>query len=87
MIVFDSLSLLILPGKKDFTMGASKEKKSEDVRLQAFNSLPPAVRANLTDEEKKIFLDEKYWPESLCAKLSEFLYPLDPDTDCDEMPR
>lgn len=66
-------------------MSKPKSKPSElTLRKEALNSLPPSVRNSLTPEETEIFLYKKNWPESLCEKLSDFLFPLDADTPCPE---
>lgn len=44
---------------------------------QALNSLPPYIRESMTEEEVGIFLTQEVWPDTLCKKLSEFLYPME----------
>ena len=46
-------------------------------RKQAFDSLPLSIRETLTEEEIELFLHAESWPEALCEKLSEFLFPMD----------
>jgi hypothetical protein len=53
-----------------------KPGKINDERMEAFSSLPPAIRNSLTPEEKEIFLNSDEWPETLCEKLSEFLFKM-----------
>ncbi|MDY0163181.1 hypothetical protein [Desulfobotulus sp.] len=68
-------------------MSRSKPQPSDLARRkEALSSLPPSVRLGLTAEETEIFLHQDLWPESLCEKLSDFLFPLDPDTPCPEKP-
>ncbi len=52
----------------------NKPEKRNDERMEAFKSLPPAIRNSLTPEEQEIFLNSDVWPETLCEKLSEFLF-------------
>jgi hypothetical protein len=49
------------------------EKKIDMERQTAFDSLPPNIRENMTEEEKQLFLHAKEWPESLFEKLDEFI--------------
>lgn len=49
------------------------DKKSLKERKIAFESLPPAIRENLSPEEKEIFLLAEEWPEELFQKLEEFI--------------
>lgn len=49
------------------------DKKSLKEREIAFESLPPAIRESLTDEEKEMFLNQGEWSEELFAKLDEFI--------------
>jgi hypothetical protein len=49
------------------------EKKTDMERQTAFDSLPPNIRENMTDEEKQLFLQAEEWPESLFDKLDEFI--------------
>ena len=48
-------------------------KKEQNERQIAYDSLPPAVRESLTPEEKEVFLTAEQWPESLFEKLDEFI--------------
>ncbi len=50
-----------------------KQKKVDQERKQAFESLPPNVKARLTDEEKDLFLTSEEWPDELFDKLKEFI--------------
>lgn len=50
--------------------------KKNDERMEAFKSLPPAIKNAITPEEQEIFLKSDVWPESLCEKLSEFLFKI-----------
>ena len=49
------------------------DKKTLKERKIAFDSLPPAIRENLSPEEKEIFLTAEEWPEELFQKLDEFI--------------
>ncbi len=49
------------------------EKKTDMERQIAFDSLPPNIRENMTEEEKQLFLQAEEWPESLFDKLDEFI--------------
>jgi len=49
------------------------EKKIDAERQVAFDSLPPNIRENMTEEEKQIFLHAEEWPETLFEKLDEFI--------------
>lgn len=51
----------------------SINKKEQKDRLMSFDSLPPAVKDSLTEEEKQLFLTAEEWPESLFKKLEEFI--------------
>lgn len=53
-----------------------KGSKKNDERLEAFNSLPPAIKNSITADEQEIFLNSDVWPESLCEKLSEFIFKM-----------
>lgn len=59
--------------KKDQNKGNDRDREN---RREAFMSLPPAIRNTLTKEEQEIFLNSEVWPESLCEKLSEFLFKI-----------
>ena len=59
--------------KKDQNKGNDRDREN---RMEAFMSLPPAIRNTLTKEEQEIFLNSEVWPESLCEKLSEFLFKI-----------
>ncbi len=58
-----------------------KKKKSGNIpkidpeRQMAFESLPPHIRDNMDETEKKLFLYAEEWPESLFTKLEEFIVP------------
>jgi len=49
------------------------DKKIKKVRQEAYESLPPGIRESLTPEEKEMFLTAEQWPDSLFAKLDEFI--------------
>ncbi len=49
------------------------DKKAKKERQAAFDSLPQAIKENLTPEEKQLFLTADIWPETLFEKLEEFL--------------
>ncbi len=49
------------------------DKKTLKERQISFDSLPPAIRDSLTEEEKQMFLTAEEWPEELFAKLDEFI--------------
>jgi len=49
------------------------KKKIDKERQISFDSLPPNIRENMTDEEKELFLYAEEWPESLFDKLEEFI--------------
>ncbi|MFH2091661.1 MAG: hypothetical protein ABIJ31_04785 [Pseudomonadota bacterium] len=50
-----------------------KEKKIDKERQLSYNSLPPGIKENLTEEEKHAFLYEESWPDTLFEKLDEFI--------------
>ncbi len=51
-----------------------KDKKNiEKERQMSYDSLPPAIKDSLTEEEKEMFLHAREWPESLFEKLGEFI--------------
>lgn len=50
-----------------------KNKKVDKERQMSFDSLPPAIKESLTEEEVQIFLHEEEWPDSLFEKLDEFI--------------
>ena len=47
------------------------DKKTRKERKVSFESLPPAIRDGLTEEEKEMFLNADEWPEELFAKLKK----------------
>ena len=49
------------------------DKKTQKERRTAFDSLPPAVRDSLTEEEKEMFLTAEEWSDDLFDKLDEFI--------------
>ncbi len=49
------------------------KKKINKERQMAYESLPPSLKDNLTEEEKQLFLFSEKWPESLFEKLDEFI--------------
>ncbi|MBF0467309.1 MAG: hypothetical protein HQK61_00235 [Desulfamplus sp.] len=42
-------------------------------RKMAFESLPPHIRENMTEEEVQLFLYAREWPESMFKKFDEFI--------------
>ncbi|MCW7752515.1 hypothetical protein OOT00_00785 [Desulfobotulus sp. H1] len=66
------------------TFGTREYKKREE----AFKNLPANVRNSFTPEEREIFLHSEVWPEDLCEKLSEFLFPAEDEvTDKGKKPQ
>ncbi|MCD4675215.1 MAG: hypothetical protein K8S18_04365 [Desulfobacula sp.] len=49
------------------------KKKTDKERQMAYDSLPPSIKENLTEEEKQLFLSAEQWPDSLFEKLEEFI--------------
>lgn len=49
------------------------DKKAQKERQKAFDSMPPAIRESLSEEEKQLFLTAEQWPEELFQKLEEFI--------------
>ena len=49
------------------------KKKIDKERQMSYDSLPPSVKENLTQEEKELFLSADQWPDSLFEKLEEFI--------------
>ncbi len=49
------------------------KNKIEKERQQSYESLPPSVKENLTQEEKELFLTADKWPDSLFEKLEDFI--------------
>ena len=49
------------------------EKKPDPARVTALQSLPKEIMASLTKEEVTAFLEKDVWPESLKAKLKDYL--------------
>ena len=49
------------------------DKKTQKERQEAYESLPPGIKESLTPEEKEFFLTAEQWPDSLFAKLDEFI--------------
>ena len=49
------------------------DKKTAKERKKAFDSLPPAIRDSLTEEEQQLFLTAEEWPEEMFEKLGEFI--------------
>ncbi|MBF0232909.1 MAG: hypothetical protein HQK62_00180 [Desulfamplus sp.] len=50
------------------------KNKINPERKMAFESLPPHMRENMTDEEIELFLYAKEWPESMFKKFDEFIF-------------
>lgn len=49
------------------------DKKTEKMRQEAYESLPPIIKDSLTPEEREMFLTAEQWPDSLFIKLDEFM--------------
>ena len=49
------------------------DKKTEKMRQEAYESLPPIIKDSLTPEEREMFLTAEQWPDSLFTKLDEFI--------------
>ncbi|MBF0301613.1 MAG: hypothetical protein HQK73_01105 [Desulfamplus sp.] len=49
--------------------------KLDPERKMAFESLPPNIRENMSEEERELFLYAEEWPESMFKKLDEFILP------------
>jgi hypothetical protein len=49
------------------------KKKIDKERQISFDSFPPNIIENMTDEEKELFLYAEEWPESLFDKLEGFI--------------
>ena len=49
------------------------DEKTEKIRQEAYESLPPNIKESLTPEEKELFLTAEQWPDSLFTKLEEFI--------------
>ena len=49
------------------------DKKIKKEKQEAYDSLPPSIKESLTPEEKELFLTADQWPETLFAKLDEFI--------------
>jgi len=49
------------------------KKKIDKERQMSYDSLPPAVKESLTEEEKELFLYAREWPDTLFEKLGEFI--------------
>lgn len=49
------------------------DKKTEKMRHEAYESLPPIIKESLTSEEKELFLTAEQWPDDLFTKLDEFI--------------
>jgi hypothetical protein len=50
-----------------------KSKKIDKERKMSYDSLPPGIKDNLTQEEKDLFLYSEEWPDELFEKLGEFI--------------
>jgi len=50
-----------------------ENKKMNKERKMSYESLPPSIKENLTEEEKELFLYSEQWPDSLFEKLEEFI--------------
>ncbi len=51
----------------------NRTKRLEHERKMAFESLPPHISENMTEEEKELFLYAEEWPESMFKKFDEFI--------------
>jgi hypothetical protein len=51
----------------------SPKRKPDPEKMQALRSLPLEVKQSLTKEEADAFLYDEVWPESLLAKLKDYL--------------
>ncbi len=49
------------------------DKKTRKERKISFESLPPAIKESLTEEEKEMFMNAEEWSDELFAKLDEFI--------------
>ncbi|MBU1341981.1 MAG: hypothetical protein KKE44_01985 [Proteobacteria bacterium] len=49
------------------------KKKIDKERQMSYDSLPPSIKENLTEEEKQLFLYAEQWPDTLFEKLEEFI--------------
>jgi hypothetical protein len=49
------------------------KNKIDKERQMSYDSLPPGIKENLTQEEKELFLHAQQWPDSLFKKLEEFI--------------
>ena len=49
------------------------DKKLQKERKMAFESLPPAIKDSLTEEERELFLNAEEWTEEMFTKLAEFI--------------
>ena len=49
------------------------DKKTLKERQKAFESLPPAIRDSLTEEEKELFINAEECTEEMFTKLAEFI--------------
>ncbi|MCG8564290.1 MAG: hypothetical protein MI747_04325 [Desulfobacterales bacterium] len=49
------------------------DKKLQKERKMAFESLPPAIKDSLTEEERELFLSSEEWTEEMFTKLAEFI--------------
>ncbi len=49
------------------------KKKISKERQQSYDSLPPSIKENLSDDEKELFLTAEKWPDELFEKLEEFI--------------
>ncbi len=54
----------------------NKKRTVDPEREMSFNSLPPNVRNDLTEEEIEMFLHAEVWSEELLEKLKEFITSL-----------
>ena len=51
----------------------SPKRKPDPARMQALRNLPLEIKQSLTKEEADAFLYDEEWPDSLLAKLKDYL--------------
>ena len=55
------------------TKQKTNKTDTDTERKMAFESLPTHIKAEMSDEEKELFLHGEEWPEELFEKLKEFI--------------
>ena len=53
------------------------KRKPDPAKMQALRNLPLDIKQSLTKEEADAFLYEEEWPDSLIAKLKDYLVDKD----------